>query len=867
MRPTHGWKRTFRLFRDPAAEVREEIEAHFAGQGAEAGVEADAAVHATLRAAGPRARWRFAARLDWLWQDVRFALRGLRRRPGFAVSAVLILGLVVAANASVLAVVNAYLVRELPYPAADRVVFVSRTPILQATMSSDAPVPDGLNSIEWPRTDAILEYSAGAEFDGFGLVSDGDPTVVGGAWVTAGFFPIVGARTELGRVFTEEEVKAEAPVAVIGHGLWERRYGSDPAILGRTIRAYSGDRPAGTEAFTIIGVLSEDFWTFVGGSDLYVPLRGTRRPMLARLAPGVTPDGAALHLTRIARERLPEVDARWSMHVTPLREALFAEIRPGLRVLAGGVSLLLLIAAANLTLLLLIRTAGRDFELSIRSALGAGRGRIFRQLVVEGLAIAVVAGVGGLLAAEALLSLVGPLVPAALGAPLPGGGGRLAIEGRAIGWTALVTGGMGLVFGAVPLLLRRVRVGVLGSGRGVGSQASRRSQTWLVAAEVALSLALLAGAGVLVRSTLDLGRRELGFEPDGVQVASLALREPSYPDPASQAGFYERVLQAYGARGEVALSDRYPFDATRGERLAARGVDPAETEDLRAIHHVVSEDYFGVLGIPLVAGRGVTGEDRMSSEPVIVISRSLADRLWPGEEALGRYVRTGSWDNLPDLEHSPWRRVVGVAADVRTTRTGENWPDTYVPFRQRPGAHMHALLPSGPGDGAAAVAVARFRAAVGRVDERQPVTVMPPLTTSVDGELTRPRFLTGLMLGFAAFALGLALVGLHAVVSYAASQRRREVAIRAALGATRRELDRLLVRGGLVAVGAGAAAGLALAVAGGRLLESQLYGLPALQPLTYALVAALAVGAAIAAIRATARRAGGADPAVVLREP
>lgn len=875
MRRTYGWKRAFRLFRSPRDEVQEEIRAHLEmaashdqnGPSDEELQELEAAVDATLRATGSRARWPLLARLDWLAQDIRFALRGFWRRPAFGVSATIILGLVIAANAAVFAVVSAYLVRALPYPAPDRVVFVTRTPIGQPTMSSDAPVPSGLNTIEWPRRDSILEHTVAWELDGFGLLSDGDPTVVGGAWVTAGFFPIMGARTTVGRVFTAEEVEDEAPVAVISHGLWERRYGADPTILGRSIQAFSSDRPDDTETFTIIGVLSDDFWTFVVTSDLFVPLRGRRRPALARLAPGVTPERAALHLTGIARERLPEVDPRWSMHVTPLQEALFAEVRPSLRVVAGGALLLFLLAAVNLTLLLLIRAAGRDLELSIRAALGAGRGRIFRQLAVEGLVIALVAAAAGLLAAQAMLEALKPVIPRVIGAPVPSGPAGLRIDAIVIGWTALATAVITLAFGAIPVLLRRVGFGSLHAGRGVSPSVSRRSQTWLVAAEVALSLALLAGAGVLARSTLEVSHRSLGFRPDHVAVASIALRERSYPDDASRIAFFEQVLQAYAQTGSgaAAVSNRYPFSVSRGERLAGRGVDPSLTEDLRAIHHVVSEEYFDVLDIPLVAGRGFASADRAGTEPVIVISRSLADRLWPGGQALGQYMRTGSWDDLPDVENSAWRRVVGVAADVRTTRTEEDWPDTYVPFRQRASNQMHVLLRAEDAV-ASGAAVAHLRDVVRRMDDRLPVTGALPLAQSVDSELRRSRFLTGLLLGFAAFALGLALVGLHAVVSYAASERRREVAIRAALGASRSELDRLLIRGGLTAVGLGAGMGLALALTGSRLLESQLYGVPALQPATYGLVAVLAIGPAMLAVWLTARRASEADPAVVLRQ-
>lgn len=893
MRRTYGWKRAFRWFRNHEDEVRAELQAHVAARAAQLRADGlssadarekaraelgettsaiDAAVGATVAAAGPAARWVVIERLSWLGQDARYALRGLRRRPGFGLAAVSILALVIAANATVFAVVSAYLLRALPYPEADRVTVVTRTPIDRPTMSSDAPVPSGLNSIEWPRTDSIMEYSAAWELDGFGLLSGGEPEVVGGAWVTAGYFAITGARTRLGRVFTEQEVRAEAPVAVISHGLWERRYGADSQILGKTLTAFSADRPDDAETFEIIGVLSPDFWMFNEASDLLVPLRGTRRPVLVRLAPGVSAARAAVHLTGIARSSLDEVDPRWAMHVTPLQKGLYQEVGQSLRVLAGGSILLLLIAGANLLVLLLIRTAARDLELSIRSALGAGRGRMFRQLAVEGFILALVAGGTGLWLASLVLGVLAPTLQQMIGAPAPGGDAGLSIDGRVVGLVVAVSSLVAIVFGWVPVLIHRSGFAKLRSGRGVRSVASHRFQWWLITAETAMSLALLIGAGLLVRSTTHAAGRGLGFDPAGVEVGSIALRDRGYPDDPSRLAFMDQVLAAYAtgrgsaaAEAPAAVTDMYPYGLARGERFAVGDVDPAITEEMRAIHHSVGEDYFEVLNIPLASGRAFTATDDASAEPVIIISRSLADRLWPGEEALGRKIRTGSWDNLPPVEGSVWRRVIGVAADVRTTRTDENWPDTYVPFRQSPSSHMHILLKTVASEDQG-TAVARLRSAVALVDDRQPVGELTPLARSVDAEMARPRFMTGLLVGFALFALGLTLVGLHAVVSYAAAQRRREVAIRVALGARRGEVDRLLVRGGLTAAFAGVLIGLVVAMAGSRLLESQLYGLPGLQPGTYAGLALVALAATTLSVWITARRAGAADPSLVLRE-
>lgn len=890
MRPTRGWRRTLRVFRTPAEEVREEIQAHLearADQLEARGVgreEAErrardelgdpaAAARSSLKAAGPAARWRLVARLRWFAEDLRFALRSLRRKPTFGCTVVGVLAPVIAVNAVVVAVVSAYLLRALPYPEADRVAFVTRTPVGGATMSPDAPVPGGLNSIDWPRRDSVMEYSAAWELDGFGLLSGGDPEVVGGAWVTAGFFPITGARARLGRLFDDSDVEQGAPVAVISHGLWLRRFGGEEGIIGRTIGAFSNDRPDDAETFEIVGVLHPDFWTFAtGASDLFVPLRGTRRPVLVRLREGVSREQAELHLTSIARARLPEVHPTWRMHVTPLQRTLYRELAPSLRLLWGTALLVLVIAAANLAVLLLIRTRVREQELSIRSALGAGRGRIFRQLAVEGLFLAGSAAAVGLGLAHLALEALAPTIQSVLGAPAPGGPAGLALDGRTWALTAAACLGLGVLFGLVPVLARRPGSTLLHSSRGSPGGRHRTARDVLVGVEVALSLSLLVGAGLLFQGIRELDRLEIGFEPEGLVQASVALRERSYPDGESRIRFFDRVLDqartTTGAR-RAAITSRYPFQYSRGDRLEAAGVDPAVNREVRAVHHTVSEGYLAVMGIPLLSGRGFGPQDDPRSEPVVIVSRRLADRLWPDGPAIGRRVRLGSWRAVPDgLDEAPWRRVVGVADDVRTTRTGEDHPDTYVPYRQDPQSHMHLIVraPGAAEAEALSSIAAGLRSAVAAVDPRQPATVLDPMQEVVSAELTRPRFLAGLLGTFAGFAVVLTLVGLHAVVGYAAEQRRREVAIRLALGARRSEVLGMFLRQASRTILAGAVVGLIGAWGLGQAVRSQLYGVSPVQPIIYTLLALGTLAVALLAVWLTARRAARTEPAALLRE-
>jgi predicted permease len=883
MRPAYGWKRAFRLFRSAEDELHAEILGHLetrieqlkaegvSWEEAERAARAElgdpgAAVQASLAASGPTARWPLAASLESLRQDFRFAGRSLRRRPGFGFTVVAVLGLVIAVNAAVTAVVSAYLLRALPYPHPDRVASVTRTPPGRSTMASDAPVPSGLNNIVWPRSDSVMEYSAAWELDGFGFLSGGDPEVVGGAWVTAGFFPITGARTQIGRVFTQEEVKEGAAVAVISHGLWQRRFGGNTEVLGSVIRSYSNDRPADAESFRVIGVLTSDFWSFAtDASDLFVPLRGTRRPVLVRLREGVSPGQAGLHLTRIARARLDMVDPRWRMHVTPLQEGLYRDVAPSLRVLAGTALLVLLIAAGNLAVLLLMRSVVRGRELSIRSALGAGRARIFQQLAVEGFLLTAAAGAVGLFSAHAVLDFLAPTIQSFLGAPAPGGDGGLALDARTWVVTAAMCAGVAALFGIVPALAHRPGFRLLRASPGTEAERHSTVRRILVGTEVALSLALLVGAGLLARSTARLHRMELGFEARGLALSSLALRERSYPEEESRIRFFDPVLketELIPAIHGAAIASRFPFQFGRGDLLAAEGAEPALTRDLRAAHHTVSQDYFAVMGIPLLAGRGFEPSDRLASDPVVVVSRELAERLWPGGTAIGRRLRLGSWKSLPPEGASPWRRVVGVVEDVRTTRTGEDFPETYTPYRQDARSHMYLIVRTDDPD----AAQAGVRAAVAEVDSEQPLGAFSPMESIATAELLRPRFLTGVLVSFALFALLLTLFGLYAVIAYAAAQRQRELAIRMALGAGRPELVGRLLRQGLGTVGAGAAAGLLGAALLSRVLASQLYGVSPLEPLTYASLTVATIVAALAAIWVPARRAARVDPAKVLRE-
>lgn len=808
-------------------------------------------------------RSRVAAELSAAVSDFRFAALSLRRNRRFSVTAVAMLAAAIAVSATVFAVASAYLLRPLPYPDAERVVLVTRTPIDAPATPLQAAVPGGLNGIDWDRRDQILEYSAAWELDGFGLVGGDGAEVVNGAWVTADIFPITGAKTQLGRVFTPEDVRAGSPVAVLSHNLWASRYGSDSSVLGTTIRAWSNDRPDDSELFEVIGVLRPGFWSPGLDADLLVPLTGTRRPSLARLRRGVSIEEASQHLTRIAADRLPAVDPGWEMVVTPLQTALFGRLGPALKMLSGTVILVLLIAAANVAVLNLVRSMGRHHEFAIRAAIGAGRQRIFRQFTVEGVLLVVMAATIGLGVAAGLLGALAGPIQSYLGAAIPGGQAGLAIDTRVVLIVSACAAMLVLGLSVVTTLSLRTGFTTLRAAT-THTKDLRILRSGLVALEVALTFSLLVGAGQLLTSTRALSQTETGFSSAEVLKAGLALRERSYPTGSMRINvFYDivgRVRQNTGARS-VALTRPYPFEprSRRGELLIPEGA--SGQEDYRAVHHTVTESYFSTLGIPVVQGRNFSPADAGDSEPVLIVSRALADLLWPGQPAIGKRVRTGSWRSMPSVANSPWRTVVGVAGDVTTQLSGESFPATYVPYRQNPISDMSILL-AAPRVGSL---VPGLTDAVAAVDSDLPVRDIVPLDELIAADYSQSRFLTTLLVVFSAFAVLLAVAGTHSVVAYSVSLRRREAAIRSALGATRSEVTRSLMRLNIAAAGIG----LGVGVMGARVLDLGLIStLPSIQPAGLEMY--VAIGASILGLLAVstwlpARRACREAPARILR--
>ena len=798
-----------------------------------------------------------------LAQDVRFALRLLRREPGFSAVAVATLALAVGAGTAVFGVVNAYLIRPLPFPEPDRLAWVIAGPTRDSFERGIRP-PDDLSALDLSSLGDVFAETAAWDLDGFTLASTERPEYVDGAWVSGGFFRTVGVRPAMGRTFTDEESATGAPVAVISYALWQRRFGGDPDVLGRAVTAYSTDRPREAVTFTVVGVLPREFWYFNRFTDVLVPLRGPRAVSLARLRAGVSLAEAERRLNVVARRQFPNADPAWGMSLAGAQDEHSYRVRPTLVVLLAGVGLVMLIACANVGGLLLARTARRRSELSLRAALGAGRARLIRQLLAESAMLAAAAAVLGTLFASIGLRTVGAAVAARLPVEVPGGVGMLRPDATVLAASLGASTLMLLLFGLAPALSasRADPAAGLGAGRGNSAGPGRaRLRGAMVAAQLAISLVLLAGAGSLLRLTLRLQRIELGFRPAGVLKASLLLPLAQYPDAARRRAFYDELLPRVAALPGVAAASvvsNYPFRATGGWPVAGEGSAVPEAEALAA-PHTVGPGYFETVGVRLLRGRLFDARDRADGAPVAVVGAALAERLWPGADPIGRRVRFGGASAA-----GPWRTVVGVVRDTRKSLAARQLPDSYVPYAQGSHAYMYLVVRTTAADPMlVAPAVQR---AVWSVDARQPLADVGALERVVEDASASHRFLSGLLGGFAAFAVALATIGLYTVLAYVVTARRREIAVRVACGARPHDLVRLVLGEALPLVAAGLAAGAGATMLLGRVLAARVEGAEATDPALLAALGALLTAAALAAATIPVRRAMRLEPMPVLRE-
>ncbi len=778
------------------------------------------------------------------------------------------------AGAAIFAIVNAYLLRPLPYPDSDRIVSVRwETP----EGVDAAPVRRELGTLDWSAdseaTGALVEAATNWDLDVFTLLGDEGPLLAPGAWVTPEYFRVLGVAPRLGRALQESDLSDGASnVAVISHGLWQSRFGGTPEVLGMTFHAYVSDRPEEAEAFTVVGLMPADFWSFQRYAEVLAPLRESSFPYLLRLKTGVTPRAAAARLTSVAKAHLGSADiaeaSEGRVTATPLQERYVGSLRPLLVTLLAAALLVVAIAAGNAAILLLVHTARRRRELAVRSALGAGRDRLVRQLMTEGLLISMVAGVLGLLIAALVLGALDGPIQQQIGRGAPGGAGALRVDLPVVLVVFTVCAGVGFSLGLCsslmlndPALGARLRAG---SG-GIDDVQGSRGRRALVAAGVALSLGLLITAGLAGRSALHLVRADVGFVHADRMVGGIGLRHHSYPTDGDRARFVERLLERLAGTlgpGQAAVSSLPPFGALTGSEVEPEGAGEAVTVGIRS----VSADYMSLLSIPVRSGRSIEETDRAAGEPVALVSESLAKRMWPEAQPLGRRLRvasdlgTGVDGGEPSAE-SEWRVVVGVVADVRETLVGEDLPEVYLPWSQNPSLWMTVLHRGRSSDRA----VATVQSALRDLDRGVPLSGSRWLSEAVAEESERSRFLAGVLIVFSLFAVALGLVGLYGVVAHAVLQGRRETAIRLALGAEPGRLVVRFVRQTAATVVLGTAAGLVVAALLAQVLADQLHGVDPTDPLTWLGLPLLLASAALLATWIPARRAARTDPMAVLR--
>jgi putative ABC transport system permease protein len=798
--------------------------------------------------------------VETLWQDVRYGLRQLGRNPGFTVVAVLTLALGIGANTAIFSVVNAVVLRPLPYPRSDRLMWIAESiPLLEAK------VVEGRDYVDWNEQSQTLDQIAACGASDFNFAGRGVPAHVRGAFVSASFFAMLGTEPNLGRGFTAEEDKpGGAKVAILMHSFWQQYFGSDPHVLGQTATLDA-------TPYTIIGVMPAGF-RVPGDSEVQVlvPLAltdsGGRIQLqglagfFGRLKPGVSVARAQNELDAI-RKRAEHADQGIELKVVPLAEHLAGNLRPAMLVFLGVVGLDLLIACANVANLMLTRASARTREMAVRAALGASRWRLIRQLLAESATLALAGGVAGLLLAAWVVNVMTRFIPATIGGGIVSVT-RPHVDGTVLLFALAISVVTGILFGLAPALAaaRPDLVEALKEGAQVAS--AGRGRGWLRGAlgvaELSLALVLLIGAGLLIKSLYRLLSVDPGFVADNVLTANISLTDSRYPTPQQKTAFFSELLrrvQALPGVRSAALGDSLPL-SPYSVRMAVRPdlVAPtARIPNLSAImmpQYAVSPGYFYTLGIPLLRGRAFTDHD---DERVAVVNEFLASRLWPGEDPVGKQLALFQ-DQLT---------VVGVAGN--TLHEGLNQTieaEIYVPYLQenRPSMQLAVRTAVDPGS-----MVPAIRARVKAIDPNQPIYNVATLQQILSDSVT-PQRLNVLLLGIFAFiALGLATVGIYGVMAFSVTQRTNEIGIRMAFGADKGDVLRLVVGQGLRLTAAGVVIGLAGAWALTRFLTSFLFGVRPTDIATYVVVSLALASVSLLACYIPARRATKVDPMVALR--
>jgi len=815
--------------------------------------------------------------MENLLQDLRFGFRSLIKNPAFSIVAIVALALGTGANTAIFSVVNAVLLRPLPYENPDRLVLVWGR---NATSARDSlSVPDFQ---DYRDQNQVFEEVCAFAYDDFILGMADEPDHLEGLMTSANYFATLGVSIATGRAFQPDEDQPGAPrVAIISDGLWKRRFGADPNLVGQTISLNGG-------SFTVIGIASADFqspvpdenpqvWipiSFDGGDRLRIPSsaspellrnrRGRFLKLAARLQPGVTPAQTQTDLDTIAsrlQEQYKDTNTGVGVAVIPVRKHLLGNIQSALIILLASVGCVLLIACANVANLLLARGSSRQKEMTIRAALGAGRLRLIRQLLTESMLLSLVGGTLGLLVAyggiRLLVSLNPPNIPRLT---------EINVDSRVLGFTYLIAIITGIVFGLAPALEaskpdlnETLKEGSRGSTGGIGR---RRIRSMLVVSEVALTVLLLIAAGLMLKSFYSLQRVNAGFNPENTLTMLVNLPTLKYSDDKQIRMFYEQALERIktlpGVKSAAAITS-LPLTTTLIERLrfTVEGHPPPSPSEVpRANIRRISDAYFDVMRIPLLDGRYFNERDREDSSPVVIINQTMATRYWAEEGSVGRRVV------IPSLGSAP-REVVGVVADVKhSSLDTESGVEVYVPYLQKPFGLMTLVVRTTSEPLRMTNAV---RATILSVDSNQPIYGIRTMQQVVNDSMSQSRLYSSLLGIFAGLAVVLAAVGIYGVMSYSVTQRTHEIGIRMALGAERGHILLMIVGKAMFLALIGTAIGVVAALVLTRAMETILYGVGVRDLFIFVIVPLVLALVALVSCYIPARRATRIDPMIALR--
>jgi putative ABC transport system permease protein len=805
-------------------------------------------------------------------QDLRFSFRTLRKSPGFAAAAVGILALGIGANTAIYSVVDAVLLRPMPFPEPGRLMRLYHVPPAKSFPGLKTFSVSPANYLDWRAQNHVFETMAIYQGDSLSLTGREQPEALSAARVSADFFPLLRARPLLGRAFVAgEEEPGHDDVVILSHALWQSHFGSNPRIVGQQV-VLDGRR------HTVVGVMPAEFrlpiwypttvqlWKPLAWTAAERAVRGNHNySVVARLKPGMDRRLAQAEMDtlsdRLARQ-YPEDDKGWGAVVLPLHDNQVGEVRPALLLLLGAVAFVLLIACANVANLVLVRTLGRGKEMAIRGTLGASRGRLLRQLVAESLLLALAGAALGLYLAHFGVALIVGF----LGNELPKGI-EVHLDTRVLAFTLGISLFTGLAAGLLPawsLLAGDLILGLKqGLGRTDAAAGGRRTRSTLVVAEVALSLVLLIGAALTIRSLSALRSVDPGLDPHRVLTLAISLPEQKYPQPPKRIAFFDRVLERIRALPGVeaaATVDSLPLiDGGSVQPIAIAGRPAgAMSEQPEVAVRAISPDYPRALRVPLRRGRDFNAADSLDRAAVVLISESMARRFWPGEDPLGKRLTLSFFPGVS-------RQVVGVIADVkiRGLRVDEAVSTLYVPLAQAPLNGTRFVVRTKTRPESLAPAVTR---AIHAEDRDLPVQEVATMDSILSDSLSQERFNMLLLSVFAGLALLLAAVGIYSVLSYTVRRRTQEIGVRMALGAQVRDVLRMVVVEGMRPTLLGIALGLATSLALGRVLASLFYGVSATDPALYGAVALLLAGVALLASAGPAWRATRVPPSEALRE-